>query len=272
MKINRGFILIFCLIAYIITISIAFGRVLNFFNLNLSLMWLFIISQTLSFLVPFLFYLLITKQNIKNVLHLKMLSLNQILLTITITFLSLPIAFFLSALAGMFSPNQVADIMITASAVYSFPLMIFAVAVTPSILEEIVFRGAIYKEFESFPIFYSSILNGFFFGLIHMNFQQFFYAFALGIVFSYMVYYSRSILAPILAHFIINGLNVSLVFIASQLILLENHYLYYAIDQIDYQDVNLWSVVLILGIISLFCLPIIVFLLRKLKEKTPDDI
>jgi len=45
-----------------------------------------------------------------------------------------------------------------------------------------------------------------------LNLHQFMYTFLLGIFFAYMVYYTRSIWSAIFSHFLVNGVNVSLMY------------------------------------------------------------
>jgi hypothetical protein len=46
--------------------------------------------------------------------------------------------------------------------------------------------------------------------MIHLNIQQFFYAFIMGVIFSLFVYYSRSLYAGVLAHFCVNAFQLIL--------------------------------------------------------------
>lgn len=166
------------------------------------------VFQIVGLLVPFLFYLLVTKQNIKNVLEWKGLSVKNTLLVIAISLAILPtiqIIFYVSSF--VFVPVVVdfaAEI-----ALIPFWIAILIVGVFPSVFEEIWFRGALFKEYRAggVSIHKVAIITGIFFGLMHINFNQAIYAASIGILYAYILYYTRSILAPMLAHFVNNGFS-----------------------------------------------------------------
>jgi len=88
--------------------------------------------------------------------------------------------------------------------------LLFVLAVMPSICEELSFRGAILSASDGMKIGNAALLNGILFGLVHMNFQQIPYATFLGVIFALYVLHTKSILASILAHFMVNAPNVLL--------------------------------------------------------------
>jgi len=115
-----------------------------------------------------------------------------------------PAMMLISSISSLFFTNHVTEMMYGALE-QPIWLILLAMAVTPAIVEELVFRGYLQAQHSNFPIKQAALLNGLFFGIIHLNPQQFSYAFVLGIIFAYMVYYTRSIWAGILPHFIFNA-------------------------------------------------------------------
>jgi membrane protease YdiL (CAAX protease family) len=93
----------------------------------------------------------------------------------------------------------------------SFPEMMWVmvvVSLTPSICEELLFRGLIQKNFSSaFDPKTGFILTGVIFGLYHLNPFLVVPLVVLGIYFSFLVYRSKSIFVAVLAHFINNGIS-----------------------------------------------------------------
>lgn len=71
-------------------------------------------------------------------------------------------------------------------------------------------RGVVFSNYRGVDIRIAAVVNGLFFGLFHLNFQQASYAFALGIVLTFIVYYTDSLPAAMLAHFTINLFSVAL--------------------------------------------------------------
>ena len=75
-------------------------------------------------------------------------------------------------------------------------------------VDEFIFRGLIFNGYKRRNPFMAILLSAALFGLIHMNINQFSYAFVIGVIFGFMVYATGSLLPSILSHFIINGTSV----------------------------------------------------------------
>ena len=178
--------------------------------------WFLIFQQIMTLLVPLGIWLLIHKEKLS--VHLPNMKLGSVNILI-IVFLSIfiqPAMMLISGISGLFFPNEIAG-LVGGMAVHPYWLLLLAVAVTPAICEEIVFRGYLQSAYSDRPFKKAALLNGLFFAIIHLNAQQFLYAFAMGVIFAYVVHYTRSIRAGILSHFIINGSQVSLMRLASWL-------------------------------------------------------
>ena len=76
------------------------------------------------------------------------------------------------------------------------------------IFEEIIFRSAVYRHTEimgqSFAVVFSAIV----FALMHGNLEQLPYTFVMGLGFAYLFAKTRSLLIPMLLHFLINTTTV----------------------------------------------------------------
>jgi len=75
------------------------------------------------------------------------------------------------------------------------------------IMEELIFRKMLIDRVVAFGEFRACLLSGIIFGLFHGNFNQFFYATALGFIFSYVYVKTRNILYSIGMHIGINILG-----------------------------------------------------------------
>ena len=87
---------------------------------------------------------------------------------------------------------------------------LIAVAIIPSIIEEVYFRGTLQKilmDLTDKP-YAAIILTAIFFSAIHFSFFGFLSRMALGILLGYIYYYSKNIWLPILLHFLNNGIAV----------------------------------------------------------------
>ena len=87
-------------------------------------------------------------------------------------------------------------------------IYVISVAVVPAFSEELLFRGVVLsglrKYGDGLAIFVSSLL----FGIFHGNFVQFPFAFIVGLVLSFTVVYTNSILPAMLIHFSNNFFSV----------------------------------------------------------------
>ena len=81
--------------------------------------------------------------------------------------------------------------------------IIFAVIIAP-IGEEFVFRKLIIDRTQKYGPLISIGLSGLMFGIMHSNFYQFFYCFALGIILGYMYYTTGKLHLTIAIHAVVN--------------------------------------------------------------------
>lgn len=97
----------------------------------------------------------------------------------------------------------------------SYLLSILTIAVFPGIFEELISRGIILSHYKHKSLVVTSTISGLFFGMMHMNMNQFMYAFVLGFLFSVVVHITGSIVTSIIMHFLINSINLSLAYLAT---------------------------------------------------------
>jgi uncharacterized protein len=95
---------------------------------------------------------------------------------------------------------------------------ILMVAIIPAIGEELMFRGVLQKIFTNWTrnVHWGILISSFLFTVIHFQFYGLFPRWILGMVFGYLLLWSESIWAPILAHFINNSFAVLGYFMVSK--------------------------------------------------------
>ena len=194
----------FLILTVILALNPAIAELLN------SNSFLMLLVSELIFIFPALpLYMLITNQNLQCILPLKPLGWKNAAYILLMTFLLEPVTWLLSALTSLIYPNAAMEI----SAMFTRENLLaalIAIAVIPSLVEEICFRGALLNASKGMGIMGAAVINGILFGLIHLNPQQIPYAMFLGIIFSLYVIYTHSIFSSILAHFFVNAPNVLL--------------------------------------------------------------
>jgi len=211
------------------------------------------IGQIVGFFVPFVFYLLITKQSPRQVLPWQGLSLKNALLIVAMSLAIMPALHIVSYLSSFIFVPAIAELDFDATPMW---LAILIIGVFPSFFEEFWFRGVMFTGYRAggVSILKTAIITGAFFGLIHMNFHQAIYAALIGLVYAYLVYYTRSILAPILGHFINNGLSAVLVYVDPYLVWYEGLL------------ARPGMFLLVMGAASLVTLPIFMLCMKQFKK------
>ena len=92
----------------------------------------------------------------------------------------------------------------------SLGAMIFSLAVTPAICEEILFRGYLQRQFErSLGVAGGIVITGVLFGLYHFRLSQAVPLAVLGIYLGYLVWRTGSIWVVVAVHFLNNGFAIA---------------------------------------------------------------
>lgn len=178
------------------------------------------ILEVLIFLPPLIiiFIMLIPKGvNIKKIFRLNdMGAINIILISLISVFIQ-PALMLVSAFSSMFFHNQAADYLDSVVNMPSLTLLLVT-ALIPAFFEEMYFRGLVFSNFKNMSLKKACFLCGLLFGMAHLNFNQFSYAFLIGMIFCYFVYITDSIFSSMLCHFLINGLQTILAVMSSKFI------------------------------------------------------
>lgn len=214
-----------------------------------------ILGQLCTTVLPLVLYFVWTRTNPKTILRIRPLGWKNILLVIAFGFIIQPLMQLLSFTASLVFPNLVADAMINMEN-ESFIISLIAMAITPAILEELLLRGIFLSGYRNLGRKKAILWTALLFGLLHMNPQQFFYAFGAGLFFCFLAERSGSIFASIIPHFIINGSSV-VTFYISQIVTTDTVDM--AADMISDMDLFLYcvgsaliSLPFLVGIIYLF--------------------
>ncbi|MBE6155315.1 MAG: CPBP family intramembrane metalloprotease [Firmicutes bacterium] len=88
-------------------------------------------------------------------------------------------------------------------------MSVLVVAVLPAISEEILFRGVIFNSFQKkFGSVIAIICSALIFGIYHLNWLQSIFAFILGLMLAYTYIKTKSLVVPMILHFLNNLLAV----------------------------------------------------------------
>ncbi len=173
-------------------------------------------------LIPTLLFMLASKKktetgSFNDMLGYHKIKISSFFMIILFTFLSMPLSSVLNAISMLFVENEV-EAMSGDILHMPFLLMLFLIGIFGPFSEEFVFRGVIFRGYKnSGPVFWSVFWSGLLFGLMHLNFNQTPYAFALGIMFGLLVEATGSLWSSVIAHVVINSQQVCLMYLLEYL-------------------------------------------------------
>lgn len=166
--------------------------------------------------IIFIGYLLKAKPEKRRELRFRRLRVSSTILMVIVGFCMIPIMAFLNAVSMLFSKNSTAGAMALMLKECPYIVLMLIVAFTPAILEEITYRTAFFGAFRNAGLLISVLTSAFLFGIMHLNLNQFFYAFIVGSIMAMIVELTDSIYSTMIVHFIINGTSVTLSYFYSK--------------------------------------------------------
>ena len=140
----------------------------------------------------------------------KKIKVSTVFLTILLAIVSFPIVAFMNTLSQLFVPNtvlQASGDLMGASGI-SVALYLISLIVLAPVFEEIIMRGFFHNKLSKLiPFTVAAIFSGFCFGVLHLNINQFCYAWVLGIIFAYLNRASGSIITSMIHHVTVNAIG-----------------------------------------------------------------
>ena len=201
-----GFILLFLVTELLIA-------VISIMDVNISIVPTLFVSQGII-LVPSLIFIVCERVELSEWVPFKKIKWSTFWLTILFTICISPFISFINVLSQLFTTNIVAELSGEFLAVSPLALL-FIVGFFGPFCEEFTFRGVIYHGLGMSGRIPAAILvSALFFGLMHMNLNQFSYAFVLGLAFGLINEATGSILPSLIMHILINSVNVGMQYIA----------------------------------------------------------
>lgn len=175
------------------------------FSLNLIL-----ILPEIILLLPSLMYVIFLRPQDVSSYGVAKVSVGTCVASVIIAFCIIPLVSLVNVISSFFVDNSVEGTLTTIVTENPMWLNLILVALVPAVVEEFIFRGLIFNGYKKRNPLMAMILSAFLFGLIHMNVNQFSYAFVIGIIFALLTYATGSIIPSTIAHFVINGNSVVL--------------------------------------------------------------
>ncbi len=195
------------------TVFIRVGLELFFENIENTTWYLWLIVFLSNFVITFPTYILLMKLIPDNKLEhgekqKKAYTIKEIIVLLVIC---LSATYLASIVTQMFNliimsitkqpiSNNLNDIIMSSDIVFTFIMT----CILAPIIEEIMFRKIMLNKLSLFGEHSAATISALTFALYHANFQQFLYAFLLGLIFSYITIKSGTILYAIILHAMVN--------------------------------------------------------------------
>ena len=158
-------------------------------------------------LLPAFLYVTVMKPEGLGDMHFDLPSASNIVRIILMTLCLIPAVSVINMITSLFADNRAGALLISLTG-NPLWLNLILMGLIPAVCEEYIFRGLIFHGYKKRNPFGAMIMSSFLFGLMHMNINQFVYAFIMGWIFSMLVYATGTIASSVTAHFVFNGFNV----------------------------------------------------------------
>ena len=123
-----------------------------------------------------------------------------------------PVLTFVNVVSQMIS-SQAAGVEIVTSIIdYPYIVSVLIIGILPAICEEFVYRGMLFTGLKKLSLPAAAVVSGLIFGLMHLNLNQFCYAFLMGAVFCLTDETVGSTLAGAIMHCLVNTTSVTIAY------------------------------------------------------------
>lgn len=163
--------------------------------------------------LPTVYYVFSCKVAVKEMFRFRRLKMKTLFLLGLFAFAIMPLMQLINMVSLLFAKNVIGSKMDSIISERPVLLSVFLIGVVPAVLEECVYRGTFLSTYSKVSRKKAVVLSGLLFGLLHLNFNQFSYAFVMGIIFCILVEGTDSIFSSIFVHFLINSYNVVILYL-----------------------------------------------------------
>lgn len=192
----------------VMVLFVSVGYVAQKWDFNYGIL----ITEFLLVALPTILYTKAMGASVKRELRFNSLSLTDTLLVVVAFISAYFVAVFFN-LIGEILISMMGNLIIPdipfATDTAEYIVLLFIIAGSAGICEEILFRGFILRAYERIGMWKGIIITALLFSILHLNIQNILAPFFLGLVLGFVVYKTNSIFAGILGHFINNAISVT---------------------------------------------------------------
>lgn len=185
----------------------------SYFGFNRGDYFVSLLYSQFILVLPTLIYVIYKKVSVKELFRYRKIKIGTVFLSILFAFLIMPLMQEINLISMLFAKNEITSKMYAITDGKPFILSMLVIAVVPAFLEESVYRGCFFNVYSKQSPLKAVVLSAFFFGLMHLNFNQFSYAFVMGMIFCLLVEGTNSIFTSMIVHFTINCSSVVMLYV-----------------------------------------------------------
>jgi len=176
-----------------------------------------LIASQVLIILPALNYYAVGHRKNPGFLRTGKVHISTLLMTILYTALCIPLVTLLNAISMMFVENEFTGIN-NEILEKPFWLIFLIMAVLGPFCEEFVFRGMIFQGYRrGGNTFLAVLMSSLLFGLMHLNFNQAPYAFAIGIMLALLMEATDNFLTSFFMHLLFNANSVCLMYLGGSM-------------------------------------------------------
>ena len=268
-SVKRGNLFQMITITYFILGNLTLATIISTLQLEVNFISNILMSQLGFVALSVVTYLIVTKSPIKPTLHLYKIRPLDAIICIGIAWSIMPSLSVINVLSQFFVRNQIQDTLL-AVLDYPYLFVLLLTSVFPAIFEELLTRSLIISNYRKETVLVTCIISGLFFGFIHLNINQFLYAFVMGALMCYVVLITKSIYSAIIIHFTINATSTTMLYVSNMVIkaFSDNELLIGEIAaSTDPTNAQLAIMLVGLTLYAMFFLPIAYLLIRALLKR-----
>ena len=230
-----------------------------------------LITEFLLIALPVIIYVKINGASVKKELRFNSLSLIDAILVIVAAVAAYFAAVFINLIAEILI-SLMGDLIVPdipfAKNPGEYLVLLFVIAGSAGICEEILFRGFILRSYEKLGMWPDIVFTALLFSVLHLNIQNMAAPFFLGIILGFVVYKTNSVFAGMLGHFINNAVSVTWGYVIMNLPFYESM----DIEQLQggVTTQSLIGASIIFGLILPFAVTILAICLKAIKDRHPE--
>lgn len=194
------------LFALMVFVDLVFMYVISVIPVSLTSDITMPLQQLILMLQAFV-YIAVLKPDTSESIRFSLPDYRQLLLVVVIIYMTMPITALINTLTSL-GTNSAGENIVNATASMPFWKVFLYVAVLPAICEEFLFRGLIYHGLRKRNVSGAVFMSALMFALMHMNINQFSYAFVLGVILALAVEITGSVLTSVIMHLLFNGTSI----------------------------------------------------------------